>query len=236
MRREQRCQRIGSGLGTGQRARLVTAAKGIRRWRKQHIQQQRRVHAAIQRQVAHRQRPQGFAVVAAAQGHKAGAARDALVMKPVVGHFQRHFHPGRPIVGIKHLGQGRTPGLLRGTRKQAFGQLHCGRVRTAGQNDLLQRVGLLANGACDAGFGMAVDIGPPTADRIQYAAAIVPHQPRAFATRYREQRQRIGVFAHLCAGVPEHGQVTRTPSVIGGYHGGIVKSFHPAIIAAGTVA
>ena len=86
------------------------------------------------------------------------------------------------------------------------------------------------------GFGVAVDIGPPTADRIQYAAAVVPHQPRAFATCHRKQRQCVGVFAHLRAGVPEHGQVARTPSVIGGYHGGIVKSFHPAIIAVGTVA
>ena len=128
MGREQRCQGIGSGLGTGARAGVILRAKCIRRWRKQHVQQQRCVHPPIQRQIAHRQRTQGFTMVAASQGYEAGAASDALVMKPVVGHFQRDFDPGRPIVGIEHLGQGCPPGLLRGTRKQAFGQLHRWRV------------------------------------------------------------------------------------------------------------
>jgi hypothetical protein len=97
-------------------------------------------------------------------------------------------------------------------------------------------VRLAGDGGGDARLGMAVQIGPPAADAVQHAATVETNQPGAFAARHREQRKRMRVLAHLRARVPEHGQVARAPVIGGGYHGAIVKSFHPAIIAAGAAA
>jgi len=118
-----------------------------------------------------------------------------------------------------------------GKCQQAFCQLNRWGMRAACQNDLLQGMRLTPNGFGNTWFGMAVDIGPPAADGIKDAPTIVPNQPCAFATRHWEQGQGVGVFSHLRAGVPEHGEIARAPSLSGGYHGGIVKSFHPTIIA-----
>src|SRR3546814_6370885 len=70
----------------------------------QRLEQQRRIDAAIQRDVAHRQRADGFAVVAVAQRDEARAPRlVAAVAEPVEGHLQRHLDAGRAVVGVEHL-------------------------------------------------------------------------------------------------------------------------------------
>ena len=231
MRVQQGLQRIGGTLRTGDGRGLVAAAECIGRGGEQHVQQQRGVHPAVQRDVAHRQCPQRFTVVAVGQRDEARAPGVATVVEPVERHLQCDFHTGRTVVGIEHLGQRLPPGLLRGASQQAFGQFHRRCVREPGQDDLLQRARLPADGLGDARFGMAMQVGPPTADPVQHAAAVEPHQPRTFAMRDGEQRQGIGVFAHLRAWVPQHGQIACAPVAGGGYHGGIVKSFHPPIIA-----
>jgi len=121
-------------------------------------------------------------------------------------------------------------------RQQAFGQFHRRCMRAAGQDHLLQRAGLPADGRGDARLGVAVQVGPPAADAVEDAPAVEPHQPCALAALHRKQRQRMRVLAHLRAGMPEHGQVACPPVICGGYHGCIVNAFHPAIIAAGAAA
>ena len=236
VRVQQVGQGVGGTLGAGDGLGLVARTEGIRRRREQRLQQQRRIHAAVQRDVTHRQRAQRLAVVAAGQRHEPGAPFDAAVVEPVEGHLQRHFHPGRPVVGVEHLGQRVPPGLAWGDRQQALGQFDGGRVRAAGQDHLLQGARLPGDGLGDARLGMAVQVGPPAADAVEDAPAVEAHQPGAFAARHGEQRQRVRVLAHLRAGVPEHRQVACPPVIRGGYHGVIVKSFHPAIIAAGATA
>src|SRR3546814_1588069 len=72
---EQACQRVGGFLRAG-RGRLAFArGVGVGRGREQRLEQQRRIDAAIQRDVAHRQRADGFAVVAVAQRNEARAPR-----------------------------------------------------------------------------------------------------------------------------------------------------------------
>ena len=53
---------------------------------------------------------------------------------------------------------------------------------------------------------------------IQMAVAVVIDQPRAVAAGDRQQWQHIGVFAHLRAGMPQHGQVAGQPVMRVGYH------------------
>ncbi|MNV47961.1 hypothetical protein D3C71_1398450 [compost metagenome] len=194
---------------------------GVRRGRKQRLGQQRRVHPAVQRDIAHRQRAQGLAVVAVLQRDEARAVVFAAVAEIVEGHLQGHLHPGRAIVGVEHLGQRVASGLARGDRQQALGQQHRRFMAEPGQHHLLQLGGLPGDGRADARLRMAEQIGPPTAHRVQVALAVVIDQPRAFATGDRQQRQGVRVFTHLRARVPQHGQVACAP-LVGQRQGGWV--------------
>ncbi len=241
VRVQQVGQGVGGTLGAGDGLGFVARTEGIRRRREQGFQQQGRVHPPVQRDVAHRQRAQRLAVVAAGQRHEFGAPFDAAVVEPVEGHLQRHFHARRAVVGVEHLGQRRAAAAFinfaaRGEGQQAFGQFHRRCVRAAGQDHLFQRAGLPADGRGDAGLGVAVQVGPPAADAVEDAPSVEPHQPRALAALHRKQRQGMRMLAHLRAGMPEHGQVACPPVIRGGYHGSIVNAFHSAIIAAGTAA
>ena len=75
-----------------------------------------------------------------------------------------------------------------------------------------------------------VKIEPPVG-----AAATVADQPCAVAARHRQQRQGVGVLAHLRAGVPEHREVARPPVVGVVYHRGMPAHpiVHPFIMARG---
>ena len=191
-----RCARCSRGLaGHGE--------EGIRRRREHRLGQQRRVHAAVQRDVAYRQRTQRFAVVAVFQRDEFRARVRRPVVEPVERHLQRHFHARRAVVGIEHLRQRRAAVLPRREREQAFGQLHRGRVRAAGQDHVLQFPRLACDGLGDARLGVPVQAGPPARHGIEVAPAVHAHQPLALAALDRQQRQRVRVLAHLRARVPD---------------------------------
>src|SRR3546814_396191 len=179
---EQACQRVGGFLRAG-RGRLAFArGVGVGRGREQRLEQQRRIDAAIQRDVAHRQRADGFAVVAVAQRDEARAPRlVAAVAEPVEGHLQRHLDAGRAVVGVEHLGQRVAPRLARGDGQQALGQFHRRGMRAAGEDHLLQRARLPCDRPGDARLGVAEQVGPPAAHRVERAAAIVADQQRRAA-------------------------------------------------------
>ncbi|MNV55841.1 hypothetical protein D3C71_1480910 [compost metagenome] len=145
----------------------------------------------------------------------------ATVAEVVERHLQRHFHPGRAVVGIEHFGQRVAPGLAGGDRQQALGQPYRRLMTEAGQHHLFQLGGLLGNGRTDARLRMAEQIGPPTAHRIQITMAVMVDQPRAFAAGDRQQGQGVGMLAHLGARVPKHGQIA-LPPLIGQREGGWV--------------
>ncbi len=230
---QQFAQRSGCALRALCRRFARFAQVGVGRGCEQRFRQQWRIYAAIQRNVADRERADRLAVIAILQRDELGAAHLAAVAEPMESHLQRDFHAGRTIVGIEHLGQWLATDLPGRDRQQTLGQLHRRGMRTTRQDDVLQRRGLSGDGRRDTRFGVTEQVGPPAADCIKVAAAIAADQPGAFAARDRQQRQRVRVLAHLCARMPEHCQVARTPCVGVRYHRRIVSLvLHPSIIAA----
>ena len=210
----------------------------IRGRREQRLAQQRRIHAPVQRDIADRQRADGFTVVPVFQCDELRAPGLAAVVEPMEGHLQRDFHAGRAVVGIEHLGQWRASCLGGSERHQLLGQFHRRRMREAGQDHLFQLHRLCSDCAGDARFRVAEQIGPPAGYGVEVAATVAADQPCTFAALDRHQRQRVRVFAHLGAGVPEHRQVTFAP-VVGAarYHVGMVNKIrHPRIIPARGIA
>ena len=208
-----RCASASAASSAQLRALWPSRVPGVGRGGEHRLHQQRRIGAAVQRDVAHRQRADGLAVVAVVQGDELRAPRFVgLVAEPVERHLQRHLDPRRAVVGVEHLGQRRAAGLARGDGQQALGQLHRGRMRAAGQDHLFEAARLARDRPGDARLGMAVQVHPPAAHRVQRAAAVVAHQPGPLAARHRQQRQHVGVFAHLGAGMPEHRKIARTPA------------------------
>ncbi len=160
-------------------------------------------------------------MVAVLQCDETRALRFPSVLEILEGHLQRHFHAGGPVVGVEHLGQWFAARLAWGQCEQAFGQADGWLMAEAGKHHLFQLPGLGGNGTTDARFGMAEQVGPPTADGVQVAIAVVVDQPCSFTTGDRHQRQGMRVLAHLRARVPEHLQIA-LPPVLGQRGGGWV--------------
>ena len=116
-------------------------------------------------------------------------------------HLQRDFHRRRTVVCKK------TPlEPLRRQLDQTFAQLDHGLVAESGQDDVLELLQLVANGRIDAGIGVAEEIDPPGAHRVDVAVTFEILQPDAFAPFYRNGGKGFAVL-HLCAGVPQHAKV-----------------------------
>ena len=225
-------------LGRAQRAGLGRLARlggiGVGRGREQRLGQQGRIDPAVQGDVAHRERAQGFAVVSVGERHELRPARLAAVAEPVERHLQRDLDARRAVVGVEHLGQRRAAGLPRRDLQQLLGELDRGRVREPGQDHLFEDPRLARDGRRDPRLRMAVQVGPPAGHAVEVAPAVPADQPRTVAAFDRQERQHVRVLAHLRAGMPEHRQVALAPAGRGRlrYHFRIVDdSFHPGIIA-----
>ena len=81
-------------------------------------------------------------------------------------------------------------------------------VREAGQHHVIEAVELVLERGDDARMAMAEQAGPPGADRVQIAAAVVAGQPDALGLGDRQHRQGF-VIVHLRARVPDHGEIAR---------------------------
>lgn len=206
-------------LRAGLRALPIARQVGVGSGREDRLHQQWCVDAAIQRDVAHRQCADGFAVVTVVQGDELRPPRFvAAIAEPVERHFQRDLDPGRAVVGIEDLGQRIAPGFARRDGKQPFGQFHRGRMRKAGQDHLFKRARLSGHRLGDARFGVSVQVDPPATDRVQVLAAVLSDQPGPVAAGHGHERQGVRacvrmVRAHLRAWMPEHREIARTPAV-----------------------
>jgi hypothetical protein len=87
-------------------------------------------------------------------------------------------------------------------RRQAFAELDHRLVGEAGQHRMLQHVELFTQRRVDARVGMAEQVHPPGADRIQVAVALMVIQPHAAAMADGNQRHGF-VVLHLGARVPD---------------------------------
>ncbi len=83
----------------------------------------------------------------------------------------------------------------------------------AAEDDVLQSIELLLDPLIYVGIGVAEDVDPPGADRIQIAVAIEIVQPYAFAPLDRDYGHVL-VVLHLGAGVPEYRQVPLHPLIV----------------------
>src|SRR5690606_34508261 len=94
-----------------------------------------------------------------------------------------------------------------------FGQLDHRLVGDAGEHHVFQAFQLLADARVDARVGVAEDIHPPGADRIQVTFAVEVLQPDTGGLTNRYQGQAF-VILHLGAGVPQHVEVALHPVVV----------------------
>ena len=129
----------------------------------------------------------------------------ALITPPLPGDFQGHFHRRGPVIG-------KEESFELGAFRQSVGELLSRRVAEVGEDHLLQGEGLAPNRFGDAGFGVAVQSHPPTADRIDQHPSILQMQGRAFGTGHI---QGLRVQCHLGGGVPEMG--------VPGHHDGLKR-------------
>src|SRR5690606_16566958 len=83
----------------------------------------------------------------------------------------------------------------------------------AGQHHMLKLVQLVLDALIDAGIGVTEHIDPPGADGIDVALAVEVFEPDAFTAADGNQRQLL-VILHLCAGMPEYGEVALHPAVV----------------------
>ncbi|MNQ72515.1 hypothetical protein D3C85_872230 [compost metagenome] len=172
------------------------------------VQQQGLVGFGEQRHVAHRHRGHGLAVVAVGQGDEALFVRQAAVEPVVEAHFQRDFDARRAVIGVEAPGQ-----AFRSHFHQAFGQFDHRLMAEASEDHMFQLIHLVLDPLVDPRVGMAEDVDPPGADRIEITFAFEVFEPHAFAALDRDQRQLFVVF-HLGAGMPQNREIALHPLII----------------------
>ena len=203
---EDRRQLIGATSRHVLRRLAGLGVPGIWRRREDRFQQQRRVGAAIQRDVGHRQRAQCFAVVAVGQRHEARALLVATIAMAVEAHLERDLHSRRTVLGVEH-----TIKPFRRDLHQLLSEANRRFMAESGEDHMLQFARLPRDGIGDARIGVTEQIGPPAGHGIQIASTVVVDQPGPFAACDGNQRQRVRVLAHLRAGMPQHGEVALSP-------------------------
>ena len=169
----------------------------IRRRHLHAVAQQGRVGVLEQRNIGHRQRADGFAVVAVLQADERVFLRLPCVAPVVRAHFQRDFGGRGAVRAIKRMAQ---PGQC----SQPLGQLHHRRMRRAGQHHMFDPAELIDDRGIDARIAMAEQVDPPAGYRVQITPSAGIDQPRPLAARDRQRRRGFQRF-HLGAGVPDGG-------------------------------
>ena len=175
----------------------VLAHVAIGRGRAEHVHQQGLVDLAVKLHVADRERAQRLAVITPAQGDEAALARAVAIAPEVEAHLERDLDRARAVVGVEAPGE-----AMRGDRGQPLGEHHRRLVREAGQKYVLEPSELRGERGVDTRVGVAEQVDPPRADRVQIAPPVVVVEPGARAACDRHHRQPL-VVLHLGAGVPD---------------------------------
>ena len=187
----------------------LLAVERVRGRRREHLHQQRLVGLAVQAHVAQRQRTQGLAVVAVGDVDEVLLRRLTRVAEIVVAHLERHLDGGGAVVRVKTAIQ-----PLGCHIDQAFREVDHRFMGEAGKHGVFQLLGLLVDGLVDAWVGVAEQVHPPGADRVNVAVAVKVVEPDALAALERNQRQGF-VVLHLGTGVPDGLQVTLDHLAVG---------------------
>jgi hypothetical protein len=172
-------------------------AAGGRKGQPRDVEQQGIVGRVEDAAFAHRHSADGVAVIGALERKYAGALFGAMTPE-AERHFQRDLHRGRSAIREKYVFEPR-----RRQRHQAPRELLRGLVREAGENHLIEAVGLVLDRLHDVRMTMAVGHDPPGRDGIEDAPAIGGFQPCSGA--FRDQR-RIRLYRMLRERMPDRGR------------------------------
>ncbi len=151
------------------------------------------VHALLG--VAHRHGREGVAMVAAAEGDKAGAAALTAVEPQLDGHLHGHLDGDRAGLGEEHPVQA---GAQQGAKPAR--QLQRRPVHQAAEHHMRHDLQLRLDGLADVGVVVAVAGGPPRGHPVDQLAAVLQHDAAAIGPC---DRQRIGLGLHLGVGKPK---------------------------------
>src|ERR1700733_7404058 len=214
------------GLHVGEappRILLAALARGplvaVRRGYGDDVHEQRAVDLLVELDVAHGERAERLAVIAVGERDEAALGAAAAVAPVVEAHLQRDFDRGGAVVGIEAAREPRG-----GERGEGLGERDHRLVREAGEDHLLEPLELRGDRGVDARVGVAEQVHPPGADRIQVTLAVVVLEPSAAGSPYGDHGQLL-VILHLRARMPHVGEVACDVSGVGGscgVHGGIV--------------
>jgi hypothetical protein len=166
-----------------------------------HVHQQRLVDLAIQLDVPDGECAERFTVVAVGERDEAALGRAPGIAPVVEAHLERHLDRARAVVGIETARQAR-----RGKRSEPLGKLDRRCVREACQHHVLEAAELARDRGADARVGVAEQVDPPRADRVEVAAAVGVVEPHALAALDGDHRQPL-VVLHLRARVPDGVQI-----------------------------
>ncbi len=167
--------------------------------------QQRAVGVLEQGHVGDGQRADGLAVVAALQADEFALVVLAAVAPGVKAHLERDLHRRGAVGGVEGM-----PEHIAGHVRQLLRQAHHRFMGEAGQHRVLELVELVLQRRVDARVGVAEQVDPPGADRVQVAFAVVVVQPGAAPVADRDQGHAF-VVLHLGARVPHTAQAARYP-------------------------
>lgn len=98
-------------------------------------------------------------------------------------------------------------------RREPLGQFDRRSVRAAREHRVFERIELRAQRFVDAGVGMAEQIDPPRADRIEIAVAGMIEEPGALPSCERDERHAL-VVLHLRTRMPYRTQTACDPVAI----------------------
>ena len=167
----------------------------IRRRNLHRVPQQGRIGGLEQRNISHRQRADGFAVIAVLEADEAVFLRLTSITPEVSAHFQCDLGSRRAIRAIERVAQPGQPGQPLRERHDRF-------VGGAGQHHMLDPAELVDDRGVDARIAVAEQIDPPARNRVKIAPPAGVDQPHPFAARNRQRRGGFQLF-HLGAGVPD---------------------------------
>jgi hypothetical protein len=97
-----------------------------------------------------------------------------------------------------------------GQRREAFRKFHHGAVRKAREHHMLEPAELIDQRGSDFRIRVPEQIDPPGAHRVEVTATVEIVEPRAFAARDGDERQRL-VLLHLRARMPDGAKAPLDP-------------------------
>ena len=164
------------------------------------FEEQARIGAMEQIDVAEADGANGVAVVSTGQGKEPGFGKAPGAAGELVGELERHFHGGRTVVGEEYFRERRFE-LRIGEFDEPGGELRGGWVGQAEGRDVGDTAKLLLERAVEFGVIVTVQIGPDAGVGIEVSAAVQIAEERT-AARGDDDGLVLQPIAHLGEWMP----------------------------------